>query len=161
MVRRTGSGLALVCAALGMLAISTSVAADGGRQVARVNASTPKLTIAVATLKRGDVKGMVSAVQRGEERRAVVSISVFGVGGGVDEARVIASKQPCSKPHQGRAVFTLGLPAADAAQDVFVTEVVATNGPLARARSVRVGDACQPLDVAVQFQGQSQEGTGI
>ena len=58
-------------------------------------------------------------------------------------------------------MFALGLPGANAAQDVFVTEVVNTNGPLGKAGSVRIGGACRPLDLAMEFAGGSPEGTGI
>ena len=161
----------------GSLVLAAALGAAAGIPAAASQAATPKLTLAVAVFQRGDIRGIVSASQRGASRSATVSISVFGVGGGVDSARqarlrwdyqVVGSLQPCSRRHQGSAVFTVD---GKAAQDVFVTELVRTNGPLSRARSARIYEraadgtrnqrACRGLQVAVRYLGDQTDGTGI
>ncbi|MEW6582256.1 MAG: hypothetical protein AB1416_05810 [Actinomycetota bacterium] len=140
-------------------------------------AGLEQLTLGVAVFGGGEVKGIVSAAQEGRRRTATLSISVMGVGGGVDDARqapplwnyrVVGSGQPCSARHKGPAVFTVD---RQAMQDVFVTELVRTSGPLSRAKSARIllvaadgtrrHTACRPFRVAVQYIGGSVEGTGI
>ncbi|MEW6582252.1 MAG: hypothetical protein AB1416_05790 [Actinomycetota bacterium] len=165
--------------ALGPAVVITPDAAPaaGGRGVTAHDRPEPKLTLGVAVFGGGEVKGIVSAAQEGRRRTATLSISVIRGGGGVDEARqapplwnfrVVGSGQPCSARHKGPAVFTVD---GQAMQDVFVTELVRTSGPLSRAKSVRISlvaadgtrphTACRPFRVAVQYLGGTADGTGI
>ena len=162
-------------AAVLALSITTGVAVAGGDgRVPAADKANPKLAVGVATFRGDEIHGMVSAVQRGERREATLSVFVGGVGGGADDIyRVIGSKRPCARPTAGAPAFTSQQyhGGGEAMQDVFITEVVDTRAPLARVKSVRVqaekgsttlGDVvCSRFRVATQFQGTSQEGTGI
>lgn len=156
---------AVTTALIALAASGVSTAGSGGR-VPAIDKSSPKLAVGSATLNGAEIKGIVSAVQRRDRSEAALSVSVGGFGGGVDEERlVVGSRRPCSQAAVGKPVF------AQAMQDVFVTEIVSTNGPLGDVRSVRIreergsttlGDVvCSRFRVATQFSGQSQEGTGI
>jgi hypothetical protein len=157
--------VAVTTALIALAASGVSMAGSDGR-VAAIDKSSPKLAVGSATLNGAEVQGIVSAVQRRGRDEATLSVSVGGFGGGVDEERlVVGSRRPCSREAVGKPVF------AQAMQDVFVTELVSTNGPLGDVRSVRIreargsttlGDvACSRFRVATQFLGTSHEGTGI
>lgn len=172
MVRRTS--LPALAATVALAAgVTTSVAIAGGDgRVPALDKASPKLAVGVATFPGEGIRGTVSAIQRGGRREAALSVFVGGIGGGADELEVVGSRRPCSRGAAGAPVFANSYHGGgEAMQDVFVTEVVGTDGPLGKVKSVRIraergsttlGDVvCSRFRVATQFHGSQTEGTGI
>lgn len=128
--------------ALGATAIATGVSpANGGRAVEANDKATPKLQLAVGVFPRGEIKGIVSAAQRGQRRRARLAVSLHGLEPGTSY-RLVGSRQRCStrarRSAEADVPFTLNFELVRAMQDVFVTELVGTNGSLRTVKSAQI-----------------------
>jgi hypothetical protein len=89
-----------------------------------------------AVLVSDDVQGIVSVTQRAQRRRVRVSVSLHGVKPKTGY-RVVAATRQCSAAKPGRSVFELTF-GVEAAQDVFVTEIVNRTGSLDQVQCVRL-----------------------
>lgn len=137
-------------------ALSVALAVTAIGTLANPASAAPK--VGTAVFSEGDVTGIVTAVQRGERRRVKVSVSLHGLTPQTDY-RVVAGRGRCSASEPGRAVFLLDF-GVQAAQDVFVTELIRREGPLARIKCVHVyeADTDTPIASAVFIGGGAMTG---
>ncbi|MEW6582253.1 MAG: hypothetical protein AB1416_05795 [Actinomycetota bacterium] len=97
--------------------------------------------LAGSVLAQGEVRGIVAAAERGQ-RTARLSVSLHGLSPDA-RYRVFGSRSPCTMRHKGPASFVYSHSLGGGilgAQDVFVTELVRTDGGLSKARSVRIDE---------------------
>jgi hypothetical protein len=117
------------------VALSIAVAAAVTSFAAGSAAAASKF-VGAAVFVSDDIQGVVSVVQRGDRRRVRAAVSLHGVKPRRGY-RVVGAKRRCSSTTPGRSVFELNF-GVEAAQDVFVTELVKRSGSLDDVRCVRL-----------------------
>ena len=122
----------VVAVALGaVVAVPMSVHGSDAKPSAVLDMEVP-FDVGVVVVPRGDVKGIVSAVQRDGRRKLGLSVSLHGLKPGTNY-RVVVSRRPCSEP-SGTPIASLSGPTGTP----MISSLVNRNGSLRKARSVRI-----------------------
>jgi hypothetical protein len=129
------------------VALSIAIAAAATAMTAGPAAAATRF-VGSAVLVSDDIQGIVSVTQRGDRRRVRASVSLHGVTRNAGY-RVVGARGRCSATKPGRSIFELSF-GVEAAQDVFVTEIVGRTGSLADVRCVRVYEDKSDSDVPAQ-----------